>query len=86
MGRTRRAATETGRRKRKGRAPLGRGRRRRIAHDPFDVAMIVIASLVLLAVAIFLIPKEIRAAAATSTAGEALTKNYVVPESPHPPW
>jgi hypothetical protein len=48
--------------------------------------MIVIASLVLLAVAIFLIPKEIRAAAATSTAGEALTKNYVVPESPHPPW
>ena len=44
--------------------------------------MIVIASLVLLAMAIFLIPKEIRAAAATSAAGEALTKKYVVPELP----
>jgi hypothetical protein len=37
--------------------------------------MIVIAGLVLLAGAIFLIPKEIRAAAAPSAAAEALTKN-----------
>jgi hypothetical protein len=42
--------------------------------------MIVIASLLLLALAIFLMPKEIRAAAAPSAAGEALTKNYLVPE------
>jgi hypothetical protein len=37
--------------------------------------MIVIASLVLLAMAIFLGPKEFRAAAAPSAAAEALTKN-----------
>jgi len=37
--------------------------------------MIVIASLVVLAGAIFLIPKEIGAAAAPSAAAQALTKN-----------
>jgi hypothetical protein len=75
MGRTRRAATETVRRKRRGKVPPVRNSRRRIAHDPFEVAMIVIASLVLLAMAIFLGPKEFRAAAAPSAAAEALTKN-----------
>jgi hypothetical protein len=37
--------------------------------------MIVIASLVILAGAIFLIPKELGAAAAPSAAAQALTKN-----------
>jgi len=76
MGRTRRAVTEKGRRKRSGRPARGpRGRSRHGAHDPFEVVMIVIASLVVLAGAIFLIPKEIGAAAAPSAAAQALTKN-----------
>jgi len=45
------------------------------AHDPLEVAMIVIASLMVLAGAIFLIPREIGAAAAPSAAAQPLTKN-----------
>jgi len=72
MAKKRRAVTTPTVLQRKGRKPVARARKRRPVVDPVEVAMLVIAGVVVLALAIFLIPTEIHAGRTPPAAAESL--------------